>query len=93
MPRVGFEPTIPAFERAKTVHALDRAVTVISASSWRSAYLSTKTTLPFLFTVPVEKMRNVHILVRKPKCKRLLRRPEHRCEENIKVNFKVVGCD
>jgi hypothetical protein len=29
MPRVGFEPTIPVFERAKTVHALDRAVTVI----------------------------------------------------------------
>jgi hypothetical protein len=29
MPRVGFEPTIPAFERANTVHALDRAVTVI----------------------------------------------------------------
>jgi hypothetical protein len=29
MPRVGFEPTIPAFERAKTVHASDRAATVI----------------------------------------------------------------
>jgi hypothetical protein len=29
MPRVGFEPTIPVFERAKTVHALDRASTVI----------------------------------------------------------------
>jgi hypothetical protein len=29
MSRVRFEPTIPAFERAKTVHALDRAVTVI----------------------------------------------------------------
>jgi hypothetical protein len=29
MPRVGFEPTIPVFEREKTVHALDRAVTVI----------------------------------------------------------------
>jgi hypothetical protein len=29
MPQVGFEPTIPMFERAKTVHALDRAVTVI----------------------------------------------------------------
>jgi hypothetical protein len=28
MPRVGFEPTIPAFERVKTVHALDRASTV-----------------------------------------------------------------
>jgi hypothetical protein len=25
MPQVGFEPTIPVFERAKTVHALDRA--------------------------------------------------------------------
>jgi hypothetical protein len=29
MPRVGFEPTIPAFERAKIVHVLDRAATVI----------------------------------------------------------------
>jgi hypothetical protein len=29
MLRVGFEPTIPAFERAKTVHVLDRAATVI----------------------------------------------------------------
>jgi hypothetical protein len=26
---VGFEPTIPAFERAKTIHALNRAATVI----------------------------------------------------------------
>jgi hypothetical protein len=26
---VGFEPTIPVFERAKMVHALDRAATVI----------------------------------------------------------------
>jgi hypothetical protein len=29
MPRVGLELTIPAFERAKTVYALDRAATVI----------------------------------------------------------------
>jgi hypothetical protein len=28
MPWVGFEPTIPVFERAKTFHALDRASTV-----------------------------------------------------------------
>jgi hypothetical protein len=28
MPRVGFEPKIPVFERAKTVHALDRAAAV-----------------------------------------------------------------
>jgi hypothetical protein len=29
MPQVKFEPTVPVFERAKTFHALDRAVTVI----------------------------------------------------------------
>jgi hypothetical protein len=29
MPLVGLEPTIPVFERAKTVHALDRTATVI----------------------------------------------------------------
>jgi hypothetical protein len=28
MPQVGLEPTIPALERAKTGHALDRAATV-----------------------------------------------------------------
>jgi hypothetical protein len=31
MPRVGFELTIPVFERAKTVNALDRAATVIGS--------------------------------------------------------------
>jgi hypothetical protein len=34
-PRVGFEPTIPAFERAKTVHALDRGTTVIGREIYR----------------------------------------------------------
>jgi shikimate 5-dehydrogenase len=29
MPLLGFEPTIPVFERANTVHALDSAATVI----------------------------------------------------------------
>jgi hypothetical protein len=29
MPQVGFELTIPLFERAKTVHAFDGAATVI----------------------------------------------------------------
>jgi hypothetical protein len=29
MPRVGFEPTIPGFEREKTVHALDSVATLI----------------------------------------------------------------
>jgi hypothetical protein len=36
MPPFGFEPTIPVFKWAKTVHALDRAATVIGTllSSW-----------------------------------------------------------
>jgi hypothetical protein len=45
MPLVGFEPTIPVFERAKTVHALDHAATVVSShlvtspsSLWRAVY-------------------------------------------------------
>jgi hypothetical protein len=29
MPRMGFEPTIPVLKRAKAVHDLDRAATVI----------------------------------------------------------------
>jgi hypothetical protein len=39
MPRVGFEPTIPVFERAKAVHALDRAVTVIDLFRFSIQYL------------------------------------------------------
>jgi hypothetical protein len=41
MPQVGFEHTTPVFERAKTVHTLDRAATVIGThkltkdKSWR----------------------------------------------------------
>jgi hypothetical protein len=31
MPRVGFEPTTPVFEGAKTIHDLDRAATVIGS--------------------------------------------------------------
>jgi hypothetical protein len=33
MPRVGFESTISVFERAKTIHALDPAATVIGLPS------------------------------------------------------------
>jgi hypothetical protein len=32
MPQVGFETTIPVFEGAKTVHALDHAATVTGKS-------------------------------------------------------------
>jgi hypothetical protein len=30
MPKVGFEPTIPMFERAKTFYAFDRVANVIA---------------------------------------------------------------
>jgi hypothetical protein len=40
MPRVGFEPTIPAFERAKTVHAIDRPVSVIGKDAYVHVHLS-----------------------------------------------------
>jgi hypothetical protein len=33
MPRVGFEPTTPVFDRAKTIYALDRAATVVGRKS------------------------------------------------------------
>jgi hypothetical protein len=37
MPQVEFEPTTPMFERVKTVHALDRAATVIGQEDiWSS---------------------------------------------------------
>jgi hypothetical protein len=36
MPRVGFELTISVFERAKTVHALDRAAAVFDITFFTS---------------------------------------------------------
>jgi hypothetical protein len=35
MPQLGFEPTIPVFEQANTVHALDQAATVIGTLASR----------------------------------------------------------
>jgi hypothetical protein len=32
MPEFGFEPTIPVFEQAKAVHALDRAATLTGSN-------------------------------------------------------------
>jgi hypothetical protein len=44
MPGVKFEPTIPVFERAKTVHALDRSATVIAETQqpWNQSYIILK---------------------------------------------------
>jgi hypothetical protein len=40
MPRVGFEPTIPASKRAKTVHALDNSATVTGQSVRLYVYIA-----------------------------------------------------
>jgi hypothetical protein len=39
MSPVGFETTIPAFELAKTVHVLDRTVTVIGKQSLKRSLI------------------------------------------------------
>jgi hypothetical protein len=36
MPGVGFEPTILAFKRAKKIHTLDRATTVIDTGIFKA---------------------------------------------------------
>jgi hypothetical protein len=43
MPKKGFEPTIPVFERVKTIHALDRVATVIGRSGDIAPQFSTST--------------------------------------------------
>jgi hypothetical protein len=48
MPRVGFEPTIPVFERAKTFHVLVRSATVIGTCGY-SPYLTSSLTRGWIF--------------------------------------------
>jgi hypothetical protein len=48
MHRVGIEPTIPVFERAKTVHALDRAATVIGLCTPRTHIFGESSRNPLL---------------------------------------------
>jgi hypothetical protein len=45
MPLVGFEPTIPVFKRAKTVHSSHRTATVIGESVIYSRQITNKTLL------------------------------------------------
>jgi hypothetical protein len=52
MPRVGFEHTIPAFERTKTVHALDRAANMIGKMANGSTKNGKEEKFIFLFPLP-----------------------------------------
>jgi hypothetical protein len=52
MPQVGFEPTIPMFERVKTIHVLDRAATVIDSCHHRPhIYLSSNVTVEWMIVL------------------------------------------
>jgi hypothetical protein len=53
---MGFEPTIPAFERAKTVHALGRAATVIGRRSNYPSYL-------YKYVDFIENVYDVYLLI------------------------------
>jgi hypothetical protein len=53
MPRKGFEPTIPIFERPKSVHASDRAATVIGMSTLKIETVWSFETSKSLFFTPL----------------------------------------
>jgi hypothetical protein len=58
MLEVGFEPMIPAFEPAKTVHALDSAAAVIG----RGAVQSLVNYVPFHVYVPDIRKSQHHVI-------------------------------
>jgi hypothetical protein len=53
MPWVGFETTTPVFERAKTVHALDRAATVTGSSCPGTCLIKHQKNVAFFFIFTV----------------------------------------
>jgi hypothetical protein len=60
MPQVGFEPTIPVLERAKTVHALDRAVTVIGR---KVSYMGEIESVDFLDTNYIKGAKKINTVI------------------------------
>jgi hypothetical protein len=72
MPRLGFEPTIQMFERAKSFYALDCAATVIGTELYKLFYLMTeyrwlaRSSSKSVLVLPVTMMAGV--------CRNILRR-------------------
>jgi hypothetical protein len=58
MLRVRFEPTIPVFEQAKTVHALDRAATVIGSEEGYSCEILANVLLSITFVYSTQSFRS-----------------------------------
>jgi hypothetical protein len=63
MPGVGFESTVPAFERAKTVHALNRAATVIGISTRLHGVVSQKIVLFIVTTTRTSILTHYSLIV------------------------------
>jgi hypothetical protein len=74
MPWVGFEPTIPASERAKKVHDLDRAASMTGVfysyphiTTWKSIFLS-NTITNFIKIRYLIFLLNCHIIIKIKTC-------------------------
>jgi hypothetical protein len=52
MPEMGFEPTIRVFERAKKVHALDRAATLVGIFMYCGTEMKLNAVRPVEWTLP-----------------------------------------
>jgi hypothetical protein len=93
MPQVGFEPTIPVFERAKTVHALDRAATMIGfiAYAHRQIILEWSVEEDEMergCSTHGEKRKVYRVSVGIPERKRPLTEFWRRCEDNVKMDLR-----
>jgi hypothetical protein len=100
---VEVEPTTPAFELAKTVHALDRVATVIGVlhqlSEIMKTSLSTNVNQIKLYEIGIiystyGRIRNAYrIVVENPEVKISFSRRKQRWEDNIKKAYEEVGCE
>jgi hypothetical protein len=60
---VEFEPTVPAFERSKTVHALDRATTVIGISTRLHGVILQKIVLFIITTTRISNLAHYSLIL------------------------------
>jgi hypothetical protein len=80
MPQVGFEPTIPESERAKTVRTLDRAATVIGKPRNNFTCFNTGTNI-FVKLL----MSLMHVAPKRPVCADSEQLLERTCSEGASV--------
>jgi stage III sporulation protein SpoIIIAA len=89
MSRVGFESTIPTFERAKTVHALDRATTV----TVETLFCMLKTIKPYtIYIMQSDSRRGYHVVSRqKDRVAAEVESQYRRCFPRLTVLAEVLG--